>query len=83
MPRYYFSKFFNGGRMIDDLGEECASDAEARRRAVEALSAAALEGSADLACKGAYSIHVTDETGRVLYVATLSLFPLDQETTGP
>ncbi|MCO6052292.1 hypothetical protein NGM99_21110 [Mesorhizobium sp. RP14(2022)] len=81
MPRYFFSEFFNGGRVIDDVGKECASDADARREAVEALVPAALKANADLAGKGAYSIHVTDETGRVLFIATLSVFPLDQETT--
>lgn len=78
MPRYFFSKFHNGGRVIDDVGEECPSDSDARRKAVEALVPAALEVSADLIGKGAYSIHLTDQTGRVLFIATLSLFPLDQ-----
>ncbi|MCO6051726.1 hypothetical protein NGM99_18225 [Mesorhizobium sp. RP14(2022)] len=81
MHRYFFSKFYNGGCVIDDVGEECTSDADARRRAVEALPSAALDASSDLNGKGAYSIHVTDETGRLVFIATLSLFPLDQKTT--
>lgn len=83
MPRYFFSKFYNGGRVIDEVGEDCATVSDARRRAVKALPAAALDDTPDLIGKGAYSIHMTDETGRLLFIATLSLFPLDQETTNP
>lgn len=79
MPRYYFSKSYNGKRAIDDVGEECASEADARRKAVKALSVAALDASPGPTGKAAYSIHVTDETDRVLFIATLSLLLLDQD----
>lgn len=80
MPRYFFSKFYDGGRAIDEVGAECASVADARRKAVEALPVAALDASPALNSKGAYSIHVTDAAGTLIYIATLSVFPIDQVT---
>jgi hypothetical protein len=72
MPRFYFDIQDGRGSFQDDEGSDLPGPTEARVMALEALAALAKDEQPDRdQCQ--WAADVRDETGRVIYRATLSL----------
>ncbi|MHB2210698.1 DUF6894 family protein [Methylobacterium sp. CM6257] len=75
MPRYFFD-VHDGSMALDEDGYECASLEEARRQAMTLLPDIARDAASRDGDRHTYTVLVTDEDHRPVYMATLSLIGL-------
>ena len=81
MPRYFFHIFENGESTPDDTGLELDTDQEVQLEAMRVLPEIARETVPADGDRQAFTVLVTDETGRPVYTATLTFAGLWLQST--
>lgn len=72
MAMYYFDTFENGEHVEDDEGLECSTPEQVRCEAMKALPSIAKEEIPNDGDRQAFTVLVKDETGKLVYSATLT-----------